>query len=256
MAPVSPIAQPMLIAILTDLHSNREAVEACLASAEQHGAQHYAFLGDLVGYGADPGWVLDTVMGYVRRGAVVVRGNHDEAVLQGGAHMHTAARQAIDWTCAQMNPAQRDFLRDLPYAVEHKSCLFVHASAWNPPHWQYITGTLEAVKSMHATRCRITFCGHVHEPALYNLSPTGKCAGFTPTPDSSILLSTHRRWLAIPGSVGQPRDGNPAAAYALFDDEQGELTFLRVPYDHELTAKKILGARLPPYFGTRLQLGV
>lgn len=247
----------MLIAILTDLHANREAVEACLASAEEHGAQHYAFLGDLVGYGADPGWVLDTVMGYAQRGAVVVRGNHDEAVTQqGDAQMHSAARQAIDWTRAQLNEQQRDFLRHLPFTVEHKSCLFVHASAWNPPQWQYITGTPEAVKSMHATRRRITFCGHVHEPALYNLSPTGKCAGFTPTADSSILLSTHRRWLAIPGSVGQPRDGNPAAAYALFDDEQGELTFLRVPYDHELAGKKILTAGLPPYLGARLQLGV
>lgn len=247
----------MLIAIMTDLHANREAVSACLASAEEHGAQRYAFLGDLVGYGADPGWVVDTVMAYVQSGALVVRGNHDEAVVQvASTQMHSEARQAIDWTRAQLNEAQLAFLRNLPLTVEDNECLFVHASALNPQQWEYVSGTLEAVKSMHATRCRITFCGHVHEPALYNLSPTGKVAHFTPTADYSIPLSTHRRWLAIPGSVGQPRDGNPTACYALFDDVRGELTYLRVPYDHETAAKKIAAAGLPPSFGTRLEQGV
>lgn len=251
----SPIA--MRIAILTDLHANREAVSACLANAEQHGAQHYAFLGDLVGYGADPGWVVDTVMAYVQRGAVAVRGNHDEAVAyETRGQIHELARQAIEWTRVQLNEAQLGFLRNLPFTAEHNDCLFVHASAFNPPEWEYVTGTLEALKSMHATQCRITFCGHVHEPALYNLSPTGKIAAFTPTADCSILLSSIRRWLAIPGSVGQPRDGNPAACYAMFDDVLGELTYFRVPYDHESAAEKILAAGLPPHFGKRLERGV
>lgn len=247
----------MLTAILTDLHANREALTACLASAEQHGAQRYAFLGDLVGYGADPGWVIDTVMEYVQRGAIVVRGNHDEAVVLGARkQMHLEARQAIDWTRAQLSDAQIDFLRQLPLTVEEQGVLYVHASAVNPQQWEYITGTLEAIKSMHATQCRITFCGHVHEPALYNLSATGKVMAFTPYDDFSIPLSTLRRWLAIPGAVGQPRDGNPAACYALFDDVQGALTYLRVPYDHEAASEKILAAGLPPHFGTRLERGI
>ncbi|HEX2531441.1 MAG TPA: metallophosphoesterase family protein [Burkholderiaceae bacterium] len=246
----------MITAILTDLHANREALSACLAHAEEHKAQQYAFLGDLVGYGADPGWVVDTVMEYVRRGAFAVLGNHDAAVVQeANKHMYPEARQAVEWTRAHLNDAQREFLRVLPLTVERNGVLFVHASAAVPQQWEYITGTIEAVKSMHATRCRITFCGHMHEPALYNLSPTGKVAAFTPVPETAIPLGSQRRWLAIPGAVGQPRDGNPAACYALFDDVRNELTYFRVPYDHEATARRIIEVGLPPQFGKRLQEG-
>jgi diadenosine tetraphosphatase ApaH/serine/threonine PP2A family protein phosphatase len=246
----------MLTAILTDLHANREALAACLADAEARGAQRYAFLGDLVGYGADPCWVIDTVMEYVQRGALAVMGNHDEAVVvQVRKQMHAEARAAVEWTQAQLSDAQRNFLTRLPMTIEDNGCLFVHATAARPQEWDYITGTLEAVTSMHATRCRLTFCGHVHEPALYNLAPTGKVASFTPKNDYRIPLSTHRRWLAIPGSVGQPRDGNPAACYALFDDLRNELAFLRVPYDHATAARKIREAGLPDYFAARLEHG-
>lgn len=247
----------MLIAIMTDLHANREAVTACLAHAEEQNAQRYAFLGDLVGYGADPGWVVDTVMSYVQRGALAVLGNHDDAVAQETSkQMHTGARMAVDWTRAQLNDSQLAFLKNLPLTVESSGCLFVHANALNPQQWEYVSSTLDAIRSMHATQCRITFCGHVHEPALYNLSPTGKVAVFTPTADASIPLSTHRRWLAIPGAVGQPRDGNPAACYALFDDVRSELTYFRVPYDHASAAEKIVAAGLPPHFAIRLEQGL
>lgn len=246
----------MIIAILTDLHANREALSACLASAEEHGAQRYAFLGDLVGYGADPGWVVDTVMRYAQAGAVVVRGNHDEAAVRAARkQMNPDARRAIEWTRAQLNESQLGFLRDLPLTASDGDCLFVHASAANPAQWDYISGTAEAVRSMHATDCRITFCGHVHEPALYYLSPTGKVAAFTPSAEFTIPLSGHRRWLAIPGAAGQPRDGNPAACYALFDDARSELTFFRVPYDHAAAAHKIQAAGLPALFATRLAIG-
>ena len=247
----------MLIAILSDLHANREAVSACLEHASARGAQQYAFLGDLVGYGADPAWVVDTVMTYAQRGALVVYGNHDQAVAhQIDNQMNPVALLAVAWSRAQLSPAQLAFLGNLPLIVERHDCLYVHASAANPLHWEYVAGTLDAVQSMHATRCRITFCGHVHEPALYNLSPTGKVSMFTPSAGYSIPLSAHRRWLAIPGSTGQPRDGDPAACYALFDEAQGELTYLRVPYDHQAAADKIFAAGLPPMFGTRLEFGI
>jgi diadenosine tetraphosphatase ApaH/serine/threonine PP2A family protein phosphatase len=247
----------MLTAILTDLHANREALSACLDDAAQRGAQRHAFLGDLVGYGADPVWVVDTVMAYVERGALAVLGNHDEAVFRDPREqMHAEARAAIAWTRTQLDPTQLAFLRNLPLTIEHDGCLFVHASAHRPQLWDYITGTLQAAMSMHATHCRITFCGHVHEPALYNLSPTGKIATFLPTSDYGIPISTNRQWLAIPGSVGQPRDGNPAACYALYDDVRNELTYLRVPYDHESAAQKIMAAGLPAFFGARLAQGI
>ena len=246
----------MLIAILTDIHANREAMTACLAHARERNAQRYAFLGDLVGYGADPAWVVDTVMDYVARGAFAVQGNHDVAVTQAASkHMNPQAREVVEWTRAQLNEAQLQFLDKLPLTQEHNNLLFVHATAAEPKSWEYITGTLEAVKSMHATRARITFCGHVHEPALYNLSPTGKVSSFVPTGDSSIPLGTQRRWLVLPGSVGQPRDGNPAACYALFDDVTHELVYFRVPYDYESAAAKIRAAGLPQSIGNRLEHG-
>jgi len=246
----------MLIAILTDIHANREAMTACLAHARERNAQRYAFLGDLVGYGADPAWVVDTVMDYVARGAFAVQGNHDVAVTQAASkHMNPQAREVVEWTRAQLNEAQLQFLDKLPLTQEHNNLLFVHATAAEPKSWEYITGTLEAVKSMHATRARITFCGHVHEPALYNLSPTGKVSSFVPTGDSSIPLGTQRRWLVLPGSVGQPRDGNPAACYALFDDATHELVYFRVPYDYESAAAKIRAAGLPQSIGNRLEHG-
>ncbi|HJV52230.1 MULTISPECIES: metallophosphoesterase family protein [Oxalobacteraceae] len=246
----------MLIAVLTDIHANREALAACLAHAEERKAQRYAFLGDLVGYGADPGWVVDTVMDYVERGAFAVLGNHDVAVTQAPSkHMNPQAREVVEWTRAQLNEKQLKFLEWLPLTHEWNNCLFVHATAAEPRSWEYVAGTLEAIKSMYATRCRITFCGHVHEPALYNLSPTGKVSSFVPTGDSSIPLGTQRRWLVIPGSVGQPRDGNPAACYALFDDVTHELIYFRVPYDYETTAAKIREAGLPQSVGNRLEHG-
>jgi diadenosine tetraphosphatase ApaH/serine/threonine PP2A family protein phosphatase len=243
----------MLIAILTDLHANREAVSACLADAEQRGAKAYAFLGDLVGYGADPAWVVDTVASYAERGAWAVLGNHDIAVAsQDDVHMNPAAKAVIDWTRAQMNASQLRFLASLPLTQEHGEVLFVHASAAKPQEWEYILGALDAVKSMHATRCRVTFCGHVHEPALYHLSLTGKAGTFTPVPEVAIPLASTRRWLAIPGSTGQPRDGNPAACYALYDDINHELTYLRVPYDHDTAARKVVDAGLPERLAQRL----
>ena len=246
----------MLIAILTDIHANREALTACLAHAKERNAQRYAFLGDLVGYGADPAWVVDTVMQHVERGAIAVQGNHDVGVVQGSSkQMNQAAREVVDWTRAQLDETQLQFLDKLPLTQEANNCLFVHATAAEPKSWEYITGTLEAIKSMHATKCRITFCGHVHEPALYNLSPTGKVSSFVPTGDSSIPLGTQRRWLVLPGSVGQPRDGNPAACYAMFDDTSHELIYFRVPYDYESAATKIRSAGLPQSIGNRLEHG-
>lgn len=247
----------MLTAILTDLHANREAVTACLAHAERRGADRYAFLGDLVGYGADPAWVIDTVQEYVRQGAIVVLGNHDAAVLEDpGKTMNPNARAAVEWTRSQLSAGQLQFLASLPLTAESGDCLFVHASAAEPRRWEYITGTVEAVRSMHATHSRITFCGHVHQPGLYNLSMTGKISSFIPAGDSSIPLSTQRRWLVIPGSAGQPRDGNPAACYALYDNVTHDLTFLRVPYDIETASEKIIAASLPPHLARRLEDGV
>ena len=246
----------MITALLTDIHSNREALEACLNHAQAHGARRYAFLGDYIGYGADPEWVIDTLIEYQARGAIAILGNHDAAAVSPYAsRLHAAARQAIEWTIARLNTEQSEFLAKLPLMAEQDDCLYVHASAALPAEWEYVTGTAQAAKSMLATERRIVFSGHVHEPALYHISATGNVSSFSPSCNSNIHLSTQRRWLAIPGSAGQPRDGNPAACYALFDDVNHELIFSRVPYDYESAAAKIRAAGLPEQFAARLERG-
>jgi diadenosine tetraphosphatase ApaH/serine/threonine PP2A family protein phosphatase len=246
----------MKLALITDIHANREGFEACLEQAHLHGAEKLALLGDFVGYGADPAWVVERVQELVQQGAIAIKGNHDQGVVRGPAPtMIEEARRVVEWTRGQLTPSQLAFLDALPYTVEDLGCLFVHANAWAPSEWEYITGRTEAVRSMHATGARHTFCGHVHEPKLYHLSGTGKIADFTPTPGVAVPVPSHRQWLALPGSAGQPRDGNPAACWALFDTARQTLAFHRVPYDHESTAAKIRAAGLPPRLADRLQHG-
>ncbi len=244
-------------AILTDLHANRQAVTACLEHAEQHHAQRYAFLGDFVGYGADPAWVIDTVKHYVDRGAIAIMGNHDYAAAhETRKKMHMEAREVIDWTRGQLTPAQFEFLRSLPLTITKDDILYVHASANEPIEWEYVTDSTEAGKSMDATSCHIIFSGHVHAPALYRKAEDGRLGAQKPVPGQRNLLRPQHRYLAIPGSVGQPRDGNCAASYALYDDVSRELTFHRVPYDFGAAARRIIEANLPIVFAMRLVEGL
>jgi diadenosine tetraphosphatase ApaH/serine/threonine PP2A family protein phosphatase len=241
------------LALVTDLHANRDAVEGVMAHAQSQGAQRYAFLGDFVGYGAEPGWVVDLVIQHVKRGAVAVLGNHDAAVVKGPTPtMVEQAREVVAWTRSQLNDAQLAFLESLPYAITEQNRLYVHANAFAPAQWTYVLSRLEAIRSLLATDARFTFCGHVHEPRLFHLSATGKAGEFVPVPDVPIPLSPQRQWLAIPGSAGQPRDGNPAACYAMFDIADSTLTYHRVPYDHEAAAAKIRAAGLPERLAARL----
>lgn len=243
----------MKLAVITDLHANREAVQAVLAHARGQGAARYALLGDFVGYGADPGWVVDRVREMVAEGAIAVMGNHDAAVVQGPMpSMVSHARQVVAWTREHLDAAQLQFLADLPMTASDLGCLFVHANAFLPAQWGYVLSRMDAVKSLHMTDCRYTFCGHVHEPKLFHLSGAGKAGEFVPTAGVPIPLSPQRQWLAIPGSAGQPRDGNPAACYALFDVDAATLTYHRVPYDVEAAGAKIRAAGLPQRLAERL----
>ncbi len=246
----------MRIAFLTDLHANREALAACLDAVAALGVQRHVFLGDLVGYGADPAWVVDTVRAHVAAGAVCVQGNHDLAAVRGpGPHMHEDARRVIAWTQAQLDAAQREFLAHLPLVHSEDDRCYVHANAWAPAQWEYITGPMEAGRSLRATPQRLSFVGHVHEAALYHGDRVGKVMAFAPTPNVDIPLLAPRRWLALPGSVGQPRDGNPAACCAVYDSAAGTLRFLRVAYDVETAAAKVRAAGLPAARARRLESG-
>jgi diadenosine tetraphosphatase ApaH/serine/threonine PP2A family protein phosphatase len=245
----------MLIALLSDIHANREALAACLAHAKEAGAGRYVFLGDLVGYNADPGWVLDVVMDHVARGAVAVMGNHDAAVDASSQRMNEMAQIALDWTRTQLSATQRDFLCKLPLTARHGERLFVHASAYDPAGFHYVLDPGDAAQSLEAVSDQQVFCGHVHVPALYHLAPNARIGGMTPAAGVEIPLLARWRWLAVLGSVGQPRDRNPAAAYALLDDGRNTLTCLRVPYDVETAARKVRDAGLPLALSVRLEHG-
>jgi diadenosine tetraphosphatase ApaH/serine/threonine PP2A family protein phosphatase len=241
------------LALIADLHANREALTAVLAHAATQGAERHVYLGDFVGYGADPAWVVDRVREHVAAGAVAVQGNHDAAVVAGPqATMVADARAVVAWTRARLDAEQLAFLAALPMSRVEGDSLFVHANAWAPAEWAYLEGRSEAARSLMATDRRFTFCGHVHVPMLYHLSSTGKAGDFKPAPGIAIPLSSQRRWLAIAGSVGQPRDGNPAACYAVFDTDAHALTFHRVPYDHATAAAKVRAAGLPQRVAERL----
>jgi diadenosine tetraphosphatase ApaH/serine/threonine PP2A family protein phosphatase len=246
----------MRIALLSDVHSNREALSACLAHARANGADRYVFLGDYVGYGADPGFVVDSVQDYVAQGAIAVRGNHDEAIETGPGRMTENAALAIEWTREQLTDAQREFLRTLPINVSEADRIYVHANVDAPAAWGYVTDLYSASRSLMAMRsAHIALCGHIHVPALYHMSPTGKIASFEPVGGIEIPLSRHRRWLAVLGAVGQPRDGDSSACYALLDVDRETLVYLRVPYDIDRAASKIRAAGLPRRLADRLYEG-
>ena len=245
----------MLIALLADIHANREALTACLAEAKRAGANRYVFLGDLVGYGADPAWVVDRVAEMVEAGAIAVLGNHDAAALHGSETMTSAARIAIEWTRTRLAAAHRSFLAGLPLTAVEGDRLYVHASASAPADWIYVLGAREAFHSFRATHHRLTFCGHTHIPALFNEAATSLPQQHVPVDGRPTPLLVQRRWLAVLGAVGQPRDHNPAACFGLFDAMRNRLTYVRVPYDADVAARKIRAAKLPSVLASRLLTG-
>jgi len=245
----------VLLALLSDIHANRQAFTACLEAARTRGAERLVLLGDFVGYGGDPEWTVDTVMGLVEQGAIAVRGNHDHAIGVPSETMNAAAQAAIDWTRERLGPAQRQFLASLPLTHEEDDRLYVHSEASNPPRWRYVQSAEDAARSMFATPAQITFCGHIHLPALYSLSATAKMTGFAPTTGVGVPLLKGRQWLAVAGAVGQPRDGNPAACFLTFDTESREITYCRVAYEVEAAAKRIRDAGLPRWLADRLSQG-
>lgn len=244
-----------MIALLSDIHSNIEALNACLAHARAQGAKRYMFLGDFVGYGADPQAVVDLVAEHVAQGAIAVKGNHDAALEQRAGRMKDSAQDAIEWTLGVLSKSGRAFLESLPLCVREGDICLVHASASHPEKWEYVEDRAAAHKSIGAAGATYTFSGHVHEQVLYSLSGVGKIIDFRPVPGSPVPVASHRNWLAIVGAVGQQRDGNPAACYSMFDRVRQAITFFRVPYDTEAAARKVRAAGLPESLALQIEQG-
>ncbi|HET7753249.1 MAG TPA: metallophosphoesterase family protein [Anaeromyxobacteraceae bacterium] len=246
----------MKLALFADVHGNLEALNACLEHSRKSGADLHAFLGDFVGYGADPVAVVDIVAAHAQRGAIVVRGNHEQTVIDASSsRMNRDAEDAADWTREQLGSAHRAFIEQLPLVARLDDMVFVHASAASPEEFPYVRDTVRAAESLRAARSTYVFSGHVHEPALYCTAPPNRIVAFTPFPGVAVSVPRHRQWLAIVGSAGQPRDGRPAACYAVADLERRTLTFFRVPYDWHAAAAKIRAAGLPEVLAWRLERG-
>jgi diadenosine tetraphosphatase ApaH/serine/threonine PP2A family protein phosphatase len=244
------------IAILSDIHANLEALEACVAHARSRGADRFALLGDFVGYGADATAVMDAVMRHANEGAIAIKGNHDEAIERRGSYFNEQAQAALDWARATLRPEQKQFLAELPLRVDEPPMCFVHATAAAPERWDYIDSPGAALRCVRAAKAQYTFCGHLHDQILYFETMQHRMSAFVPTAGTPIPVREGRRWLAIVGSVGQPRDRNPAAAYTLFDGARAEITFFRIPYDSHAAAEKIRLAGLPATLAVRVEAGI
>ncbi|MEI6804451.1 MAG: metallophosphoesterase family protein [Burkholderiales bacterium] len=249
----------MRLALLSDIHANVQALEACIQHARAQRAQRFAFLGDMVGYGADPCAVVERVMLLAEEGAMVVQGNHDAMAVAPPPEVKTVGDSTAAWTHSQLSASQRDWLQHLPLTVKFDNVLLVHASADNPERWRYVYDQRAATASMDAAAAwpevRYVFGGHVHTQTLYYRGTGSGLMLFTPQPGVAVPVPRHRQWLGTIGSVGQPRDGKPLAMYALFDTERAQLTFHRVPYDHHAAAGAIRRAGLPAFFADRLESG-
>lgn len=240
---------------MSDIHANREAFEACLRDVHTRCTDRLVFLGDYVGYGADPSWVVDTIMELVAGGAIAVMGNHDNAVSYLRENLNEDAEIAMSWTRGQLGPEARHFLANLPLRLDDEQRLYVHANVQDNRRWHYIDCPEAANRALESCSAQSVFCGHVHEAALYGITATGKTVSFRPVSEIAVPLPRHRRWLAVLGAVGQSRDGNPASSYALLDTDKNEITYLRIPYDVEAAAAKIREAGLPDSLADRLGKG-
>lgn len=228
-----------------------------MSKAEELGVNRMVFLGDLVGYNADPVALIERIADLVEsKNAIALLGNHDEAIFKDSRNqMNAHANAAIEWTKAQLNDSHVQFLKNLPLILHEENICFVHASAHNPASWNYVTDSMSAWRCAQNSGKSYTFVGHAHEQALFYQSAVGKLIRFSPRPGDEIPVLRHRQWVGVVGSLGQPRDGNPEACFAVFEPGTEVLTFHRVPYDHFSAADKVRRAGLPEELANRLITG-
>jgi diadenosine tetraphosphatase ApaH/serine/threonine PP2A family protein phosphatase len=240
----------MKVAVLSDIHSNGDALDAVLTDARMQGAETWWCLGDVVGYGAEPDKVVDRVR---ELGAVTVAGNHDWAAcgLVSTRLFNRHAAHAADWTANNTSPANLAWLAGLPLVELRENTRLVHATPSAPEDWNYCMMIEDALLEMDAFQEPLCLIGHSHYPGAFEKD--GEDIRYTRAPQ--LRLRPGRQYLVNVGSVGQPRDGDPRAAYAMFETTTGLLEHMRVTYDVEAAQSKILAAGLPPFLAARLAAG-
>ena len=240
----------MKVAVLSDIHSNGDALDAVLTDARMQGAEAWWCLGDIVGYGAEPDKVVDLVRGL---DAVTVAGNHDWAAcgLVSTRLFNRHAAHAADWTTKNTRPENLTWLAGLPLVELREGARLVHATPSAPEEWNYCMMIEDALLEMDAFEEPLCLIGHSHYPGAFEKD--GEDIRYTRAPQ--LRLRPGRQYLVNVGSVGQPRDGDPRAAYALFETTTGLIEHMRVTYDVEAAQAKILDAGLPPFLASRLAAG-
>ena len=237
-------------AIVSDIHGNYEALETVLADIAKHRPSSMVCLGDFVGYGASPNECIDRLRPMIEH---AVAGNHDLAAcgrLKLTYFNHNAALAAT-WTETTLRPENLEYLRALPFSVKWRETLLVHASPAQPEDWHYVLSPVEAEEEMAAYEEPVCFIGHSHYPGAFDRQ--GGHMRYTRA--AEVRVEPGHRYLVNVGSVGQPRDGDPRAAYLLWDDETRILRHVRLEYDIAGAMKRIIDAGLPRFLAERLQWG-
>ncbi len=242
----------MRYCVFGDVHGNLEALEAVVADARRHGAERYACVGDIVGYGASPSECIDRVQSLTTQ---IVAGNHDCATVGRTEleYFNHFAREAVVWTRSQLSPQDKTFLRDLPLTLEADGLTVVHATVHQPELFGYIESDPSARQSFAALRNDLAFVGHSHVPVVFFHLPDEDAVLYTK--DLEVPLDVGPRAIVNVGSVGQPRDNDPRAAYVLYDSTRRLVIIRRVEYNIEGAKRKIIKAGLPDVLGHRLLFG-
>ena len=240
----------MRYAVLSDIHGNLESLRAVLADVGDH-ADAILCLGDTVGYGADPGPCVELL---AERGAIAVAGNHEYAVAGrlGLEWFNRYARAAAEWTVEQLGDDCRGYLGALPLVTEVGDATLVHASPGRPEEWEYVVTAEDGLAAFEGFNTRLCFVGHSHVPGVWSIGSSG------PEYESravTVELEAGRRYLVNVGSVGQPRDRDVRASYALWAVDERRIDLRRVAYDVEGARRKILDAGLPSFLADRLRAG-
>jgi predicted phosphodiesterase len=244
----------MKIAILSDIHSNLEALTACRERALAHGVEQFVCLGDFVGYGADPIATMDLLLSLP--GLIAVLGNHDEhMVVERESWPSPQVKQAVDWTRKQLRREHLDYLGALPYLRIERGVTYAHATAAHPYDWDYLLDAEKAWQCMQAAETSLVFIGHVHIPALYRETRNDSAELVVPEEGKPFALNPSLRCVVNVGSVGQPRDDDNRASFVIYDEERNSVTYQRVSYDYSATGRKIMAAGLHSFFAERLESG-
>ena len=245
-------SEPLRYCIFGDVHGNIEALEAVLADAVRQAVDRYICVGDIVGYGANPGECVAQVKAVTTQ---IVAGNHDCAVVgrTDVEYFNLFAREAVLWTQGQLSMEDKAFLRGLPLMLRTDGLTIVHATVHQPELFGYIESAMAARMSFDALEDVLAFVGHSHVPVTFFYDQQGEEIWYSQ--DSEIPLGDFSKTIVNVGSVGQPRDDNPRAGYAVYDTDQRRVTIRRVAYDVEAARQKIVEAGLPEVLAARLQLG-